>query len=195
MQTIFDSARYIFAKKGFDGARIDQIAAKAGINKQRIYAYFGSKSELYRRVLIDVYTEATHQEPIMSLTEADIPCLTKKLLSAFLDFHNSHPDFWKLLSWENISQSRSLKDEEWSKIRTSYMPHIEELFEAGKKKGIFKQDINFSAYIMTIFAITYFYYSNRLTISQLLNIDSDTELSRKAFAEQVSILIDGGLTM
>ena len=51
MQTIFDSARQIFAKKGFDGARIDQIAAKAGINKQRIYAYFGSKSELYRRVL------------------------------------------------------------------------------------------------------------------------------------------------
>jgi AcrR family transcriptional regulator len=193
MQSIFDAARQVFARKGFAGARIEEIANNSGANKQRIYAYFGSKAELYRRVLLDVYTQAAHQEKIMSLTEADIPHLTYKLVSAFIEFHHSHPEFWKLLSWENISQAHSLKDTEWSQIRGSYIDHVEKLFCAGCRNGIFKTDTDFSSYIMTIFAVTYFYYSNRLTISQLLNIESDTELNRKAFAEQIAKLIDGGL--
>ncbi len=40
-----------FADRGFDGARVDEIAEAAGINKRMIYAYFGDKDGLYRAVL------------------------------------------------------------------------------------------------------------------------------------------------
>jgi TetR/AcrR family transcriptional regulator len=190
---ILEAAIRIFARKGPDGARVDEIASAAGINKQRIYAYFGSKSRLYHSVLVNVYTQAAHQEKIMNLTEADLPDLTIKLISAFLEFHNSHPDFWKLLSWENISGGHNLKSGDWEQIRGSYISHIEQLYNKGLKQGLFRKDIKFSTYIMTIFSATYFYYSNRLTISQLLNLDLDTELTRRNTAAQISLLLEKGI--
>ena len=44
---ILDAAKKEFAEKGFDGARIDQIAATANVNKQLIYYYFDNKDTLF----------------------------------------------------------------------------------------------------------------------------------------------------
>ncbi len=43
---ILDAAAREFAASGFDGARVDEIARKAGVNKALIYYYFKSKEEL-----------------------------------------------------------------------------------------------------------------------------------------------------
>ena len=40
-----------FTEKGYSGARIDSIAARAGANKRMIYHYFGDKEALYLAVL------------------------------------------------------------------------------------------------------------------------------------------------
>ena len=44
---ILDSARAEFASFGFAGARVERIAKGAGVNKQLIYYYFGSKARLH----------------------------------------------------------------------------------------------------------------------------------------------------
>jgi TetR/AcrR family transcriptional regulator len=48
---IFEAAVEQFAAYGFDGARIDKIAERAGVNKRMIYFYWGHKQELYREIL------------------------------------------------------------------------------------------------------------------------------------------------
>ena len=48
---ILVSARAEFAKRGFDGARVDQIAHRAGVNKQLIFYYYHSKRGLFQAVL------------------------------------------------------------------------------------------------------------------------------------------------
>jgi AcrR family transcriptional regulator len=48
---IFDAAVAEFAAKGFDGARIDKIAERSGVNKRMIYIYWGDKEDLYREIL------------------------------------------------------------------------------------------------------------------------------------------------
>jgi AcrR family transcriptional regulator len=50
-QRILDAATAEFAEFGLAGARVDRIAARAGANKQLIYAYFGSKEGLFDNVL------------------------------------------------------------------------------------------------------------------------------------------------
>ncbi len=50
-EAILDAAEEIFAENGFDGARIDAIAAKSGYNKSLIFHYFGDKLGLYAEVL------------------------------------------------------------------------------------------------------------------------------------------------
>ena len=44
---IFRAAAAVFAEHGPAGARIHDIASRAGVNRQRLYAYFGRKHELY----------------------------------------------------------------------------------------------------------------------------------------------------
>ena len=46
-QRILDAALAEFAEKGLAGARIDDIAARGGVNKRMIYAYFGNKEDLW----------------------------------------------------------------------------------------------------------------------------------------------------
>ncbi len=48
---ILKAATSIFAQKEPEGARVDEIADEAGINKRMIYHYFGSKENLYVEVL------------------------------------------------------------------------------------------------------------------------------------------------
>ncbi len=48
---LLERATREFADRGYDGARVDEIAEAAGINKRMIYAYFGDKEGLYRAVL------------------------------------------------------------------------------------------------------------------------------------------------
>ncbi len=50
-EMLIDAATLAFAKDGFAGARVDEIAARARVNKALIYAYYGDKEGLYRAVL------------------------------------------------------------------------------------------------------------------------------------------------
>ena len=57
------AARREFAASGLAGARVDEIAARAGVNKQLVYHYFGDKDALYLAVLEWVYEEPARQVP------------------------------------------------------------------------------------------------------------------------------------
>jgi len=50
-EMLIDAAAMAFAEHGFAGARVDEIAERAGVNKALIYAYYGDKDGLYRAVL------------------------------------------------------------------------------------------------------------------------------------------------
>ena len=45
------AATEIFARKGFDGTRIAEIAERSGLPKANVYYYFTSKEEIYTAVL------------------------------------------------------------------------------------------------------------------------------------------------
>ena len=49
-QKIFEAALEVFASKGRDGARMQEIADHAGINRPLLHYYFRSKSQLYEAV-------------------------------------------------------------------------------------------------------------------------------------------------
>ena len=49
---ILEAAITLFAEKGFNGTAVDDISLAAGANKQRIYAYFGSKRISLRRLCL-----------------------------------------------------------------------------------------------------------------------------------------------
>ena len=57
-QRILQAAQQEFAEHGPAGARVDQVARRAGVNKRMIYHYFDSKDGLFRAVLSSVLADA-----------------------------------------------------------------------------------------------------------------------------------------
>lgn len=56
-EKIYDAARRIFVLKGMDGARMQEIADEAGMNKALLHYYFRSKENLFKAVFKDIFTK------------------------------------------------------------------------------------------------------------------------------------------
>src|SRR5215475_2626379 len=56
---ILQSARRAFARAGYDGAGLREIAAGAGVTAMLVNRYFGSKEQLFAEVLVAVMREPT----------------------------------------------------------------------------------------------------------------------------------------
>ena len=53
---IINAAREVFIRKGYDGARMQEIADEAGINKSLLHYYFRSKDKLFDQVFRDTFS-------------------------------------------------------------------------------------------------------------------------------------------
>ena len=94
-QRILDAAVEEFSSKGFAGARVADIASRAGVNAQLIAYYFGGKQGLYD-TLRDrwVSTESVFANPNQPFGA---------MLGAFLDTVCDHPSWARLLVWQALS--------------------------------------------------------------------------------------------
>ena len=68
---ILAAATREFTEKGFGGARINDIAARASINKRMLYHYFGGKEALYIAVLESTYVGIRSAEGTLDLGQRD----------------------------------------------------------------------------------------------------------------------------
>jgi AcrR family transcriptional regulator len=92
---ILDAALAEFAARGEAGARIDRIAAAAAANKQLIYAYFGSKRELFDAAIenqLDQFHESVPFDP------ARLPDFAVDVY----DFFVAHPELARLGEWHAL---------------------------------------------------------------------------------------------
>jgi AcrR family transcriptional regulator len=101
-QRLFDAAVAEFASHGIAGARIDRIARRAGANKQLIYAYFGSKQELFDRVVTDQVARFHHD---VQLDPDDVPAFA----GATFDFFTDNPAIVRLGAWHSLEPPQADK--------------------------------------------------------------------------------------
>ncbi len=81
-----------FAARGFDGAKVDRIAAHAGVNKAMIYYHFKSKAALYRDILHDVF--GTLARTVQVAREEATPELQlRRFIRAIADTTATRPHF------------------------------------------------------------------------------------------------------
>jgi AcrR family transcriptional regulator len=82
-QKIFRAAAEIFEEKGYTGARMQEIADRAGINKALLHYYFRTKEQLFRAVFQVLLKKMF--EKIFSIFSEEIPF--KEKIKRFLDEH------------------------------------------------------------------------------------------------------------
>jgi len=91
-QSILKAARNIFTHKGFDGARMQEIANEAGINKALLHYYFRSKDKLFEAIFKDVLN--TVFPKIISVLMSPVPLFEKieKVSFNYIEMLKRNPD-------------------------------------------------------------------------------------------------------
>jgi TetR/AcrR family transcriptional regulator len=187
---ILQAALREFAAKGFSGARMDVIAQEAGVNKQRIYAYFQNKEQLFSTVIRLCFEKIGEEEAgLQQLHEEDAPRLGQAILQHYLSFHDATPEFWRLIAWENLEggqHAEQLKD-----LRGGTLAHLRTIYQAGQARGIFHPQVSFETYIFMQWAISFFYYANQRTLTHTLNLDLSNPDVRQRIMQECLLMLGG----
>ncbi len=96
-QQMLDAAVLVFSRRGYHAASVDEIAELAGISKPMVYAYLGTKEELFVAVL---YREGARlMEAIAAAVGRDLGPHEQlwRGLRAFFGFVAAHRDGWSVL--------------------------------------------------------------------------------------------------
>ena len=88
---ILDAALAEFAAHGLAGARVDEIAARAGANKRMLYAYFGAKEDLWLAVLEAAYAAKRAEEERVEVSHLPPAEAMARLVAFNLRYTARHP--------------------------------------------------------------------------------------------------------
>lgn len=152
---ILDTAMQEFARCGFDGLRVDELALKAGINKATIYYHFKNKSFIFQKILVDVSQEILEKIAL----ELENKSTSKDKLEAFLyavtKVISTRRDYSKMMMQELAFNGKNITEDvkkEFFKIIAILINILNE----GIKENIFKQIDPFLVPSVVIGGINYY---------------------------------------
>lgn len=192
-EDILNAAETAFADKGIYGTRVDDIAAKANINKRMIYEYFGNKEELYKAVLCTVYGRLGRKE--VDLLSEDISCTDaiSKIIRLYFEFLRDNPTYVNLILWENLNKGRYINDIDFSGIKDPTLDLLRKVISRGKAEGVFRPVVDPEQVILSLLTYSFSYFSNRYTLTKLLSMDMGKEENINKRVENVTEMFLGYL--
>jgi len=98
---LLDAATTEFSTYGLAGGRVDRIAKTAGVNKERIYNYWGNKDDLFGVVLARELAAVMDE---IQITGTGVEALVTYAGRVF-DYQVSHPELARLTFWEGLERS------------------------------------------------------------------------------------------
>ena len=188
-QDILVAAEYEFAEKGIYGARIDEIAAKAKINKRMIYEYFGNKEELYKTVLITVYSRLGELEVNLFTPDSDCIEVIRKIISLHFNFLHDNPTYVSLILWENLNKGKYFNDIDLKNVKDPTINQLRTIIRRGKEEKVFRSAIDEELFIQSLITISFPYFSNRYTLSKFLSIQIDDIDDVKKHVEHITEML------
>jgi AcrR family transcriptional regulator len=161
-----------FTERGYEGARVDNIADRANINKRMLYHYFGNKQALYVAVLEGTYAAIRSAEHGLHLSDRDpLEGMTDLVLFTWR-YYLAHPEFLSLLNTENLHRAKFLKrSARIFELNSPLIERISVLLRRGVEQGVFRDDLDPLKVYVSIAALGFFYLSNRWTLSTVFRRD------------------------
>lgn len=179
-----------FTQYGFEGGRVDRIAQLAGCNKQLVYHYFGSKADLYKLTLEEVYREIRESEMQLHLEDLPPQEAMARLVAFSFDYLAEHPEFIALLNDENRMDACHLKaSDNIAEMHSPLVKMIEETLARGISAGLFNKKFEPINLYLSIAGLSFFYFSNHKTLSVIFKRDMTAKDSIDARRTHVIELI------
>lgn len=195
-QRILSAAAKVFAAKGEAGARIQEIADLAKVNKAMIYYYYDNKDGLYERV-VDMVVEKTFGEMAsVAATDTSPDKKIRQIVDVYVDLYIRHYDLFQLLLIEIVSGGEAL-----SKSVLRYKDTFEQqpdripanVIQQGIDEGIFRP-LNSEHTFMSLIGMTLIYAFGRPIANIILGIeDTNMEVFLEERRQHVTDLLLNGL--
>lgn len=169
-ELILEAAKKVFQTKGMDGARMQEIADKAGINKAMLHYYYRNKQLLFEAVFKNAFAMLAPQLNAILNDETTIEDKVKNFTFNYISFISKHPYLPNFIIQElNRNPDFILKMKEnkgfpnLSKFKKQVDKEIEE--------GIIKP-INAEQLFINILSLNIFPFVARPLIMAFSNVDS-----------------------
>ncbi|WP_415976029.1 TetR family transcriptional regulator [Rhodococcus sp. 077-4] len=140
-----DAALVEFAARGFEGTTVAAIATRSGVNKERLYSYFGDKKALWGLVLA---TELERLATGVELAGVDLDDIGE-FAGATYDYHASHPELGRLLQWEGLQPGLPAHAE----VRTTHYREKVARFAEAQRHGLLDSEIDPAHLVFALIAL------------------------------------------
>jgi AcrR family transcriptional regulator len=174
MSEILEAGAAVFAEKGFAGARMDDVAARAGLSKATVYAYFRSKDEIFEGVVEDAMARISKATEESVGAASGLDGKLEAFIHARMSFwENKLPLFRVILDLraDLPNRPRTLR---WLKVPVLYLTNL--LAAAAKESEIPEQD--FEAAAWAILDLLRGAHERRLVFRNVTAMTSEHEMTR-----------------
>jgi TetR/AcrR family transcriptional regulator len=133
---ILEAATAEFSEQGLAGARVDQIARRAGVNKAMIYYHFSSKINLYKIMFASQIEKLGKVMNVAVDPATDLETSLKKMAQMYHDILGGDHRFSKIFLHELASGGEILRETLEGTIYQQHLPKkMINRFEDGIKAG------------------------------------------------------------
>ena len=172
---IINAGVQVFVEKGKDGARMQEIADRAGVNKMLLHYYFKDKDTLFleavKKIVADLYGSVIEE----SMKALDFKDFLSIFIDRHFDFLNERKDSFQFLLWELSRKQFDLKNV----VSDSYNQYGKNPFEiiSGKlNEAIAKGEIravDTREFILNLFSLDLFVFLGMPVIREIVPMDDD----------------------
>jgi len=134
---IFAAAAEEFAERGFDGAGVDRIAARAKVNKAMLYYHFGSKRHLYLEILRHMFGAVGVRARAIADGPGTAPEKTDAWIAAIVEEGARRPWFPSMMLRELASGAPRFDPETFAMMNAVYAA-VRDIILQGQREGRFR---------------------------------------------------------
>lgn len=195
-RAILEAATAEFVAHGFGGASVNEIAARAGVNKRMLYHYYGKKDDLYLAVLERCYSGIRSAEMALALTDLPPVAAIERLVLFTWGYFLEHPEFISLLNTENMLKGHYLaRSSRIPDLHSPLIAMIEDVLARGQAEGVFRKGVDPVQLYISIASLGFFYLSNRYTLSTIFERDLMEEARLAERGQHIVTVIQGYLAI
>ena len=171
-ERIIKAAIAEFASKGLDGARVDEVARRSGVNKTLLYQYVGNKDDLFTAALETAYLSIRERQRDFLARQMDPETGVRQLVHMLMSIWVEHQEYGKLLASENFHGGKHVKRSKLiGEMYQALVEALTELLKRGAAQGVFRPDIDPIDLYISISSLSAYYVAHQHTLNAIFHID------------------------
>src|SRR5262245_9188461 len=155
-QALIEAGTALFAERGYDGAKVDEIARRAHVNKAMISYHFAGKRGLYNAILAEDF--AWVLDKLAELDREPLPADIKlsRFISIFGSLHTRRPGFSPMMLRESMSAGRYI-DPALLPTLSRVFASVQSIVAQGIAEGVFRDADPLFTHHTVIGALAFFF--------------------------------------